>query len=173
MIHIAASTAELAARRTRYEEHQRKGLELSPKAFPSASPIPADPIEPNQIIHREVIPGGWYWSTQVLRGEALRVEQGEANSSVALIAWSANDTTERLNLVDTAKMQWATILGKGRVIFSDMGRVMFSLIEDSMGAHDCLMGGSTAASNDAKYPKQKTRNTPTKYFLERHSNLAS
>ena len=159
MTHIAASTTELASRRTRYEKHQRKGLEFAPKAFPSASPLPADPIEPNLIIHREVIPGGWYWSAKVLRGEAVRVEQGEGNSSVALIAWSAHDKTERLNLVDTAKVQWSTILGKGRVIFSDMGRVMFSLIEDSMGAHDCLMGGSNATSNAAKYPNQKTRNT--------------
>ena len=159
MTHIAASTAELAARRARYEDHQRKGLEFAPKAFPPASALPAEAIDPDSIIHREIIPGGWYWSTKVLRGEALRVEQGEGNSSVAIIAWNANDTTERINLVDTAKVQWSTILSKGRVIFSDMGRVMFSLIEDSLGAHDCLMGGSTAASNAAKYPNQKTRNT--------------
>lgn len=159
MTHIAASTAELAARRARYEEHQRKGLEFAPKALPPASALPAEAIDPHSIIHRETIPGGWYWSTKVLRGEALRVEQGEGNSSVATIAWNANDTTERINLVDTAKVQWSTILSKGRVIFSDMGRVMFSLIEDSLGAHDCLMGGSTAISNAEKYPNQKTRNT--------------
>ncbi len=34
---------------------------------------------------------------------------------------------------------------KGRVIFSDMGRVLLSITEDSSGAHDALSGGSTAA----------------------------
>jgi uncharacterized protein len=159
LTHIPVRPAELASRRARYEEHQRKGLEFASKAFPSPSSLPTEPINPADIIHREVIPGGWYWSTQALKGEALRIEQGEGNSTVALVAWNANDTTERLNLVDTAKVQWSTVLSKGRVIFSDMGRVMFSLIEDSLGAHDSLMGGSTAASNAAKYPGQKTRNT--------------
>ena len=158
-MHKPPSSAELAARRARFEEHQRKGLEFAPKALPAASSLPATPVVTSSIIHREIIPGGWYWYTLVKRGEALRVEQGEGHSSVALVAWNAHDTTERLNLVDTAKVQWSTVLSKGRVIFSDMGRVMFSLIEDSMGAHDCLMGGSTAVSNATKYPNQKTRNT--------------
>lgn len=159
MTHIPLQPEELASRRTRYEEHQRKGLEFAPKAFPGPSAIPADPLNPARVIHREAIPGGWYWFTKVMQGEALRVEQGEGNSTVALVAWNANDTTERLNLVDTAKVQWSTVLSKGRAIFSDMGRVMFSLIEDSMGAHDCLMGGSNAASNAIKYLGQNTRNT--------------
>jgi uncharacterized protein len=159
LTHVPVSMTELANRRARYEEHQRKGMEFAPKAFPGPSPLPADPLKPPHIIHREVIPGGWYWSTTVLKGEGLRVEQGEGNSTVALVAWNAHDTTERLNLVDTAKVQWSTVLSKGRVIFSDMGRVMFSMIEDSVAAHDCLMGGSNAASNAAKYPGQKTRNT--------------
>jgi hypothetical protein len=67
------------------------------------------------------------------------------------VAWNAADPSERMNLPDTVKVQWTTGLGKGRVIFSDMGKVMFSIIEDSCGAHDVLMGGSTASSNAKKY----------------------
>ncbi len=43
-------------------------------------------------------------------------------------------------------MQWSAAIGKGRVILSDMGRVFLSVIEDSSGAHDLLVGGSTPAS---------------------------
>lgn len=165
MTHIRRSAEEIAANRARYEEHQKKGLEFAPTAMPAPSPLPAPPIEAAAIIHQEVIPGGWYWSTKLMKGEAIRIDQAEGSSTVALVAWNAHDTTERINLVDTAKVQWTTALAKGRVIFSDMGRVMFSLIEDSSGMHDCLMGGSTAASNAAKYPDTRTRNTRDNLIL--------
>ena len=158
-MHVRRAPEEIAANRQRYEEHQKKGLEFAPKAFPEPSLLPAPAIKATAIIHQEIIPGGWYWSTLLKRGEAIRIDQQDGASTVALIAWNAADTSERLNLVDTVKVQWTTAIGKGRVIFSDMGRVMFSMIEDSSGAHDCLMGGSTAASNAAKYPDAKTRNT--------------
>lgn len=165
MMHVRRSPTEIAANSARYEEHKKKGLEFAPKALPERSALPASAIDNGAIIHREVIPGGWYWSTLLRRGEALRIDQGEGGSTVALVAWNAADTSERLNLVDTAKIQWTTALGKGRVLFSDMGRVMFSLVEDSSGAHDCLMGGSTAATNARKYPGEKTRNTRDNLIL--------
>lgn len=164
-MHVRRSPEEIAANRARYEEHQKKGLEFAPKALPGPSPLPAPAIEAAAIIHQETVPGGWYWSTKLLRGEAIRIDQAEGNSTVAFIAWNAADTSERINLVDTAKVQWTTALGRGRVIFSDMGRVMFSMIEDSSGAHDCLMGGSTAVSNAEKYPGEKTRNTRDNLIL--------
>ena len=63
-----------------------------------------------------------------------------------------------MNLPDTVKLQWTTELKKGRVVFSDMGRVMFSIVEDSSGAHDALTGGSTPATV-AHFDKPGMRNT--------------
>jgi urea carboxylase-associated protein 2 len=154
---MSRTPAQIAADRARYEEHQRKGLDFAPQALPEASPLPATPIA--APIHEETIPGGWYWWTKLPKGEALRVQQSAGSPSVALVAWSAADPSERLNLPDTVKVQWNTRVQKGRVLFSDMGRVLLSIIEDSTGgAHDALMGGSTAASNAARYAGA-TRNT--------------
>jgi urea carboxylase-associated protein 2 len=164
MQHVRRSPEEIAANRARYEDHQRKGLEFAPKALPAASPLPAQPINPALIVHQETVPGGWYWSTRIKAGEILRIAQEQGFSAVSLIAWNEADPSERLNLVDTVKMQWTTALSKGRVIFSDMGRVMFSVTEDSSGAHDCLMGGSTAAANLAKYGEGK-RNSRDNFIL--------
>ncbi|UJW74898.1 urea amidolyase associated protein UAAP1 [Rhizobium sp. SL42] len=150
-MHIRRSPEEIAANRARYEEHQKKGLEFAPKALPGRSKLPAPAIAADRIMQREVIPGGWYWSTRVRANEVLRIALDQGHSTVSVVAWNAADTSERMNLPDTVKVQWTTGLGKGRVIFSDMGRVMFSIIEDSSGAHDCLMGGSTASSNAKKY----------------------
>lgn len=157
-MHIRRSPEEIAANRARYEDHQKKGLEFAPKALPGFSPLPEPAVDEAQILHCEVIPGGWYYATKVRAGETLRISLKDGFSSVALIAWSAADTSERLNLPDTVKMQWTTGLSKGRVIFSDMGRVMFSITEDSSGAHDCLVGGSTAATN-ARYDGALLRDT--------------
>lgn len=154
---MSRTPAQIAADRARYEEHQRKGLDFAPQALPAASPLPATPIA--APLHEEIIPGGWYWWTKLPKGEALRVQQSAGSPSVALVAWSAADPSERLNLPDTVKVQWNTKVQKGRVLFSDMGRVLLSIIEDSTGgAHDALMGGSTAASNADRYAGA-TRNT--------------
>lgn len=161
---MSRTAEQIAQDRARYEEHQRKGLLFAPKALPGSSPLPAPALAADRVIETETIPGGWYWSTRLKAGEALRIGQSHGPSSVALIAWSARDSSERLNLPDTVKVQWTTAMSKGRVIFSDMGRVMFSVIEDSSGAHDGLVGGSTAASNAARYPGV-TRNTRDNFVL--------
>jgi urea carboxylase-associated protein 2 len=140
---------QIAADRARYEEHQRKGLQNAPKALPGPSAVPAAPIA--DPIHVETIPGGWYWSTNLKAGDTIRIAQEQGPSAVSMIAWSAADTSERLNLPDTVKVQWTTAIAKGRVLFTDMGRVLFSAIEAASTAHDGLVGGSTAASNAAKY----------------------
>ena len=164
-MHIKRSTEEIAANRARYEEHQRKGLQFAPKALPGKSPVPAPQIANDKIVHREVIPGGWYWWTSIKENETLRVSLDAGFSTVSLVSWNADDPSERLNLPDTVKLQWTTGLGKGRVIFSDMGKVMFSVTEDSSGAHDVLMGGSTAASNAKRYGDTKTRNTRDNFLI--------
>jgi urea carboxylase-associated protein 2 len=150
--------AEIAANRARYEEHQRKGLLNAPKALPPPSPRPAPPLDPAAVVQAETIPGGWYWGTRLKRGEALRIAQTGRHACVALVAWRADDPSERLNLPDTIKVQWTTVIQKGRVLFSDAGRVLLSVTEDSSTAHDVLAGGSTAASNAARYDGP-TRNT--------------
>jgi len=150
---MSRTLEQIAADRARYDEHQKKGLEFAPRALPEPSPLPPLPIDADRILHSETIPGGWYWWCSLKKGEALSIGQPHGFATVALVAWSARDPSERLNLPDTVKVQWNTRVQKGRVLFSDMGRVMLSVIEDSTGgAHDVLMGGSTAASNAARYP---------------------
>jgi urea carboxylase-associated protein 2 len=159
---MSRSPEQIAADRARYEEHQRKGLQNAPRALPDPSAVPAAPIA--DPIHVETIPGGWYWSTSLKAGDTIRITQDHGPSAVSLIAWSAKDTSERLNLPDTVKVQWTTAIAKGRVLFTDMGRVLFSVTEAASTAHDGLVGGSTAASNAAKYAGD-LRNTRDNFIL--------
>lgn len=167
-MHNPRSPQEIAANRARYEEHQKKGLEFAPKSLPGKSGKPATTIVDGSILHEEKLPGGWYWWTRIKTNEVLRIALDEGFSTVSMVTWNAADTSERMNLPDTVKVQWTTGLAKGRVIFSDMGKVMFSIVEDSCGAHDVLAGGSTASSNARKYAGNNgaaLRNTRDNFVL--------
>lgn len=159
MPHTPRSAAAIAADRARYEDHQRKGLSFAPKALPTPSQRPAP--APTGVLRTEVIQGGWYTTFSMAEGQVLRLQAAALGSSVSLAVWSANDASERLNLPDTIKVQWTTDLRKGRVLFSDMGRVMLSITEDSSGAHDVLTGGS--ARSGAGTPAE--RNTRDNMIL--------
>lgn len=159
---MSRTAEQIAADRARYEDHQRKGLQNAPKALPGPSAVPAPPIA--EPIHVETIPGGWYWATSLKAGDSIRISQDHGPSAMSMVAWSAKDTSERLNLPDTVKVQWTTAIGKGRVLFTDMGRVLFSVTEAASTAHDGLVGGSTAASNAARYSGDN-RNTRDNFVL--------
>lgn len=157
-MHVHRTPEQINADRQRYLEHQRMGLDHSPGSMPVASPRPAPEIDAASVLSSKTVPGGWYTTLAVAEGDIIRLAPQGAGSSVSLAAWSAADPTERMNLPDTIKLQWTTDLAKGRVVFSDMGRVMLSIVEDSSGAHDALTGGSTPATVE-KYNDPRMRNT--------------
>ncbi|GLK78634.1 urea amidolyase associated protein UAAP1 [Methylopila turkensis] len=137
----------------------------APKTLPPATARDGAPIDPAAVRERETLPGGWYWTGRIARGEALRVLNASGASGVSLFFWNAADTSERYNSADTIKVQWTSDLRKGRVLFSDMGRVMLSIVEDTCGAHDTVVGGSTPGSNLAKYGDSALRSTRENMIL--------
>jgi urea carboxylase-associated protein 2 len=165
MILTEHEKAEVEANRKRYEQHKALGQQQAPKSLPPPTPRDSAPIAADAIVHREVIPGGWYWTTRLDRGEALRIVNSSGKACVSLQAWNAHDSSERLNHADTIKVQWAASLRKGRVILSDMGRALLSIIEDTSGAHDTMAGGSNAATNAARYGAGSFRNTRDNFVL--------
>ena len=155
----AAKSQEIAAaNRRRYEELRAAGQGATLKALPTLTARDGAPIAVDAVISREQVPPGWYATVRLRRGEALRIIDDQGVSSVSLIGWRAEDMSERINCADTVKVQWSAAISKGRVILSDMGGVLLSLIEDTSGAHDLLAGGSTPGSTTAAFGAP-TRNT--------------
>src|ERR1700754_2210225 len=148
---MAQTQQQIADNRRRYEELRAAGQELTPKGLPERTALGSVPIAPDAVIHRETVPAGWYTTMRLRRGEVLRIVDEAGRSSISLIGWREEDTSERINCADTVKVQWSAAIGKGRVILSDMGRVLLSVIEDTSGAHDLLVGGSTSASTLAAF----------------------
>src|SRR3954470_4242647 len=89
---------------------------------------------------REDLRGGQMWSRVVRRGQILRLTDVEGGSTPAALFYNAAQPLERYNAPDTLKAQHTVRLTQGYVLYSDMGRVLLSVIADSAGWHDTLTG---------------------------------
>ena len=160
--------AGIDAHRARYEA--LKAVEVQVAAALPPTPLDGAPLDAPAVLHRETVPGGWYATALLRRDDRLRLVNRDGTGAAALLAWALHDPSERLNHADTLKIQWSAELRRGRVLFSDMGRVMLSLTEDTGAkdedvAHDALIGGSTAASTLAQYGPGPWRNTRDNLIL--------
>lgn len=153
--------------RQRYLELKRIAEEKERLRRPAFMPRNPDRLPADLIVHEEVIPVGWYWGARLARGQSLRLMNDEATPGLSFFAWNADDPSERFNAADTLKLQWNATLTKGRLLFSDMGRVLASITEDTAdGGHDALSGGSTAATNLKRYGLSgAARNTRDNFTL--------
>jgi urea carboxylase-associated protein 2 len=113
------------------------------------------------LVLEEPLRGGQMWSRVLRRGQTLRLTDVEGGAAVAALFYNAEDTSERYNMPDTLKAQQIARLTSGFVLYSDMGRVLCSVTEDSVGWHDTITGHGTAAQGRAKFGEgsyQKLRN---------------
>ena len=146
------------------EDHRRRfeALLAAGRARTASAPLipPPRALGEGDVVTRESIDGGWYWTTRVPAGMALRLVAPAGTQGVAVMMWRATDPTERLNLADTVKVQWTARIGAGRLLLSDMGRVLASIVADSGAAHDALLGGRGVATGAAHERRQLSSSPP-------------
>jgi uncharacterized protein len=92
------------------------------------------------VLWEETLPGGAHWSGVMRRGSALRLTDIEGGANVSALFWNFEERLERYNMPDTLKAQHTAFLTRGHCGFSDMGRVLFSIVGDSAGWHDTVCG---------------------------------
>ena len=105
----------------------------------------------NNTLWDESLPGGATWSHVLKRGTALRITDLEGGANVGAMFHNFENPVERYNMPDTLKAQHIARLTKGFVLYSDMGRILCSITEDTCGWHDPLSGHSTATLVREKY----------------------
>jgi len=125
-------------------------VETMPVLPPVAGDLPAG-VGPEDLVWEETIAPGGYASRRLARGTRLRLIDKAGDAAASLNIFNAEMPTERLNVADTVKVQWNAYLGAGKLLLSDMGRVMASIIADGAGTHDTFCGVSNAAANTRKY----------------------
>ncbi len=103
----------------------------------------------------EHLRGGSHWSGVLRRGTTLRLTDVEGGANVAALFYNYEDRLERYNMADTLKAQHTAFLTKGYVCYSDMGRILCSVTEDTCGWHDTMAGVSNAAMVADKYGRTR------------------
>src|SRR5207237_803446 len=83
-----------------------------------------------RMITHETLRGGSAWSLRLRRGQLLRLTDPTGRAAVAALFFNAQDPLERYNMPDTLKAQYTAFLTEGRVLYSDMGRILASIVED-------------------------------------------
>ncbi|MFB3162561.1 urea amidolyase associated protein UAAP1 [Neobacillus sp. 179-J 1A1 HS] len=119
----------------------------------------------------KTIPTGGKWSARIQKGKEITFTALEDGANVSLLLYNADDTAERYNMPDTLKAQYTAFLTKGNVLMTDHGRVLASLVEDTVGWHDTISGYSTRKMIDEKYGKTTYQEHRNEWYRSGEENL--
>ena len=77
-----------------------------------ASDWPAAPadIDTDQLVWAEVVAGGNYTSLAVARGTTIELTDLAGDACAHVLLFNAELTSERLNVADTTKVQWLSLI---------------------------------------------------------------
>lgn len=105
--------------------------------------------------YSERLIGGRHDSIVVRKGVCLTLTDVSGGSNIGMVMYNAENTTERLNIPDSLKCQHTFKITKGNCLYTDMGRILCSVIADEAGWHDATSGTCTDAMLEKK-PWAKT-----------------
>lgn len=77
------------------------------------------------------------------RGTSLRLVDLEGGANVGMLFYNPENLLERYNAPDTLKCQHTFKLTRGNCLYSDMGRIFCSIVDDSVGWHETVCGNTT------------------------------
>jgi urea carboxylase-associated protein 2 len=124
------------------------------------------------VLSSEILSGGATWSHVLKRGTALRITDVEGGANVTAYFLNFELPAERFNLPDTLKAQHTARLTKGHVLYSDMGRILCSITDDTVGWHDPLVGMSNASTVERKYGKSSYQEMRNEWYQNARDGLS-
>jgi urea carboxylase-associated protein 1 len=111
-----------------------------------------------RIIEDRVLPPDTPWGRVIEKGQTLRIVDLEGKQAVDFLCYNAQDPSERYNAADTMKYAGTIFVTKGHGVYSDMGRRLFTIVDDTCGRHDTIGGCCSAQSNELRYGVKDTPN---------------
>lgn len=96
-----------------------------------------------QALYNYTLPPASHWSLKIKRGITLKLTDLEGGANIGMMFYNPENLLERYNAPDTLKCQHTFKLTKGNCLYSDMGRIFCSIIDDEFGWHESVCGNST------------------------------
>lgn len=115
-----------------------------------------------RIEYNTQLSGGAHWSLRMARGTVMRITDIEGGGNAGMMFYNPENLLERYNAPDTLKCQHTFRLTKGHCLYSDMGRIFASIVEDTTQGCDTVCGNITAEIVSTRWGKrdyQQDRNT--------------
>jgi hypothetical protein len=106
-------------------------------------------------LHQALIEGGKHWSFSVRAGVQLRLIDLNGGANVGMLFYNPHNPLERYNAPDTLKCQHTFKLTRGHCLYSDMGRIFCSIVEDTVGWHDTVCGTSDRRLVEGRWGVQR------------------
>ena len=126
---------------------------------------------PDRLLWEETLHAGAHWSGVARRGVKLRLTDLEGGANVAALFYNFEERLERYNMADTLKAQHTAYLTKGCVCYSDMGRVLCSITDDTVGWHDTFCGVSNAQMVAARFGNTRFQEQRNDYYKNGYDGL--
>ena len=104
----------------------------------------------SEILYTDQLAAACHWSLRMRRGTALRLIDVEGGANVGMLFYNPENLLERYNAPDSLKCQHTFKLSTGNCLYSDMGRIFCSIVEDSVGWHETVCGNTTRAMVEKK-----------------------
>lgn len=123
------------------------------------------------ILFEKIIPGGWNFSHQLKKGTCLRLTDIEGGVNASMLIYNGQNYSERYNMADSLKAQFTSYFTRGHAIYSDMGRVLLSIIEDTCGWHDAMTACSNPQSNRSKFGIKNYQEYRNEYYRDGLTSL--
>jgi hypothetical protein len=122
-------------------------------------------------LYSEELAPGQGWSGVLKRHQILRITDPVGGANVSALFYNREDPLERYNMPDTLKAQYTAFITRGRVLMSDMGRVLCSVIADSCGWHDTITGHSDPSLVAAKYGRKRYQEGRNDFYRNARDNF--
>jgi len=103
------------------------------------------------ILYETELTGACHWSLRMKRGTILRLIDKEGGANVGMLFYNPENLLERYNAPDTLKCQHTFKLTRGHCLYSDMGRIFCSIVEDTVGWHETVCANTTKKSVAQKW----------------------
>jgi len=102
-------------------------------------------------LYNYTVPGGSHWSFRLRHGSLLKLTDIEGGANAAMLLYNPEDLLEKYNAPDSLKCQHTFKLTSGHCLYSDMGRIFCSIVEDSGGWNETVCGTSHSRHIEKKW----------------------